>query len=404
MKQRMPKFLTPLFIVILLLGLFLAACSSAEPPAPAAESQPAKEEAAAEPAKEEPAAEPAKEEPAAEPAKEEPTAAPAEEEEAAEPAEEAAAPAAAGDYKIAWYASAPHPYFEEVLKGVEAFEKEYGIPVEKQIGPDWEQASENERVEALAAQGYKYFSMYPSDASGANGLYEELTANGVKVINFGASTMQPTTASFVVATDVKAAAMQATEALIQSMGGKGKIINVLEVLEDSNTVLRKEGVEEVVAKYPDVEIIQEISGMTSAEEAIEKIGNALSANIEQVDGIIATGFTTSVGIAQVLGEYYDTGGERKIHAVGIDTDPTVMKAIEDGVMDGTLAQNPYGHGYLSLLALKYMADGYQPKADVYHIDAGAAFVTKDNLTTYNDDIMAVTEQIKADLTTKYLEK
>jgi ribose transport system substrate-binding protein len=242
-----------------------------------------------------------------------------------------------------------------VLTGVEAFEAEFGIPVEKQIGPDWEQASENERLEALAAQGFKYFSVYPSDASGANGLYEELTQNGAMVINFGASTMQPTTASFMVATDVKA-----TEALIQSMGGKGNIVNVLEVLEDSNTVLRKEGVEEVVAKYPDVKIIQEISGMTSLEEAVEKIGNVLSANIEQVDGIIATGFTISVGIAQVLGEYYDTGGDREIHAVGIDTDPTVMKAIEDGVMDGTIAQNPYGHGYLSLLALKLIAEGYTP--------------------------------------------
>ena len=144
--------------------------------------------------------------------------------------------------------------------------------------------------------------------------------------------------------------------------------------------------------------------MTSVEEAVEKIGNALSANINEVDGIIATGFTTSVGIAQVLGEYYDTGGDREIHAVGIDTDPTVMKAIEDGVMDGTIAQNPHGQGYLSLLALKLMSEGYQPKDGVYRIDSGTAFVTKDNLETFSDDIMVVTEQIKSELTTKYLEK
>ncbi|NJN99365.1 MAG: sugar ABC transporter substrate-binding protein, partial [Anaerolineales bacterium] len=317
---------------------------------------------------------------------------------------ESEAPAASGDLKLVWYAPAPHPYFEEVQKGVDAFAEEFGIPVEKQIGPDWKQPSQNERLEALMAQGYQYFSVYPADGSGANGLYEELTQNGAKVINFGASTLEPTTASFVVATDVKAAAMQATEELIKAMGGKGNIINVLEVLEDSNTVLRKEGVEEVVAKYPEVKIIQEISGMTSTEEAVDKIGNVLSANIEQVDGLIATGFTTSVGIAQVLDEYKATGGDRTIHAVGIDTDPTVMKAIEAGVMDGTIAQNPFGHGYLSLLALKYMAEGYTPVEGGYRIDSGTAFVTKDNLTTFNDDISAVTEQIKGELTTKYLTK
>ncbi len=112
--------------------------------------------------------------------------------------------------------------------------------------------------------------------------------------------MLPTTASLTVSTDVKGAAMEATEALIQMMGGEGKIVNVLEVLEDANTVLRKEGVEEVVAKYPDVEIVQEISGMKSVEEAIEKIENAISANIDEINGIIATGFTTTVGIAQTL--------------------------------------------------------------------------------------------------------
>lgn len=336
-----------------------------------------------------------------------PAAAPAAEEAAAtEPAAaegEAAAPAA-GDFKPVWYAPAPHPYFEEVRAGVEAFEAETGITVEKQIGPDWNQDSQNQRMEALAAQGFNAFAVYPADAVGSNGLYEQLTPNGINIINFGTSTAQPTTASFAVATDVKAAAMRAAEELITAMGGKGNIINVLEVLEDPNTALRKQGIEEVVANYPDVTIIQEVAGIKSVEEAVQKVGDALSANIDKVDGIIATGYTPSVAIAQVLGEYKEKGGERTIHAVGIDTDAVVMQAIKDGVMDGTIVQNPYGHGFLSLLLLQYLSEGYTPKADAYFVDAGFAFATQANLETYNEDILAVTEQIKAELLDKYLEK
>jgi len=306
--------------------------------------------------------------------------------------------------KMVWYASAPHPYFEEVIKGVEAFEAEFKIEVHKQIGPDWTQASQNENMEALAAQGYKYFSVYPSDASGANGLYEELTDRDNVIINFGSSTLLPTTASFTVSTDVKGAAMEATEALIQMMGGKGKIVNVLEVLEDANTVLRKEGIEEVVARYPDVEIIQEISGMKSVEEAIEKIENAISANIEEVNGIIATGFTTTVGIAQTLEGFYESNPGKKIYAIGIDTDPTVIKAIENGIMDATVAQNPYGHGYLSCLLLKYMSEGYKPREGVYYVDSGLAIVTKDNINTFQEDIEKRTAEIKDMLLTEYLTK
>lgn len=181
-----------------------------------------------------------------------------------------AVPPPTGAFKPVWYAPAPHPYFEEVRKGVTAFEADTGIKVEQQIGPDWTQGSQNQRMEALAAQGFNAFAVYPADASGANGLYEELTASGAHIINFGTSTAQPTTASFAVATDVKAAAMQATEELIKAMGGKGNIINVLEVLEDPNTALRKQRIEEVVARYPDVTIIQEVAGMTSIETAVQK--------------------------------------------------------------------------------------------------------------------------------------
>ena len=308
------------------------------------------------------------------------------------------------DYHLAWYATAPHPFYENVIVGVEAFEKEFNIPVEKVVGPDWKQGSQNERVEAMAAKGLKGLTIYPADASGANGLYEELTKKGVNVVGFGAYTTSPTTAKFVVATDVKAAAMQATEELIKSMGGKGNILNVLEILEDSNTVLRKEGIEEVVAKYPDVKIIQEISGMSTIEEATTKISDALSANIDKVDGVIATGYTPSVGIAQVLSEYKSKGGNRPIQAVGIDTDPVVMKAIEEGGLTGTIVQNPYGMGYLTPLLLKYLADGYTPKDGAYGINAGTVYASKDNLATYQDEMMKITEGIKADLLTKYLEK
>ena len=333
-----------------------------------------------------------------------PAAAPAAGSEATEAAAEPAAAAPAGDFKPVWYAPAPHPYFEDVKKGIEAFEKDTGITVEKEIGPDWNQDSQNQRMEALAAKGFNAFSVYPADASGANGLYEELTQRGIHIANFGTSTAQPTTASFAVATDVKAAAMAATEELIKAMGGKGNIIIVLEVLEDPNTALRKQGIEEVVAKYPDVKIIQEVAGMTSVDQATVKVGDALSANIDKVDGIIATGYTPSVAIAQALTEYKSKDGTRTIHAVGIDTDPIVMTAIKDGVMDGTIVQNPYGHGYLSLLLLKYLSEGYKPKADAYFVNAGFAFANKDNLDTYSEDTLKVTEQIKSELLDKYLEK
>jgi len=323
-------------------------------------------------------------------------------------ADETEAPAtqAASNLKLAWYAPAPHPYFDEVKKGVEQFAADTGIEVIIQVGPDWTQASENEKVEALIAQGVNALSIYPCDASGANGLYEEIHEKmGVNVINFGTDTAHPTAASFAVATDVEQAAYDAAKGVIELMGGKGNILNVLEVLEDPNTALRKIGVERAAAEYPDVKIIQEIAGIKTQEEAVSKIESALSANVGKVDGIVCTGFVTSVGMTQTLTDYYAKQGDSKhIYAVGIDTDTGVIKGIEDGIIDATIAQNPLGHGYISCMLLKYLSEGYTVKDGEYFINSGNVLVTKDNLTTYAADLEVVTQDILASLTTKYLVK
>ena len=288
-----------------------------------------------------------------------------------------------------------HPYYDEVRKGVDGFEKDSGITVKKQIGQDWTQDNENANVEALAAKGYNAFSLYPADASAANGLYEELVNNGAYVVSFGAPTLLPTPASFCVATDVKAAAMQATEALIQFMGGKGNILNVLELVEDPNTVLRKEGVEEVVARYPEVQIIQEIAGMVSLEECTTKIQDALAARIKEIDGIICTGYNPTVAAAMLLSEWNQQQANRRIHFVGID-------AIRRGDIDATISQNPYGHGYITCTLLNYLLDGWTPRSAGYFIDSGAVLVKRDNVDSFNQEVKAITTRILDQLESQYL--
>jgi ribose transport system substrate-binding protein len=52
-----------------------------------------------------------------------------------------------------------------------------------------------------------------------------------------------------------------------------------------------------------------------------------------------------------------------------------MKSIEEGFIDGTMAQNPIGHGYISMMLLKLMEEGYEPiDADNYFVQAGHLFV------------------------------
>jgi hypothetical protein len=97
---------------------------------------------------------------------------------------------------------------------------------------------------------------------------------------------------------------------------------------------------------------------------------------------------------------YETKDKRHIRGVGIETDPVTMKAIQDGDPGGTVSQNLCRHDYLSLLALKYISEGWERLPGVCN-NAGIDMVTEANLTTDND-LTKVTDQTKADITKKDL--
>lgn len=157
-------------------------------------------------------------------------------------------------------------------------------------------------------------------------------------------------------------------------------MNILEFVEDPHTILRKQRIEETVAKYPDVKIIQEIAGLTSQEEATDKISNTISSLGDKLNGMIATGYVPTVATSLILTDLKNTN----ISFVGIDTDQAVLDAIKNGNVTGTFGQNSYFHGYRAALYLKYLADGFVPKEDYVFINSGGPIVSKDNLDTFND--------------------
>ncbi len=68
----------------------------------------------------------------------------------------------------------------------------------------------------------------------------------------------------------------------------------------------------------------------------------------------------------------------------------------------TLAQNPFGHGYISCALLDLMLQGWQPKAAYQFVDAGCVPVTKENVDSFQAGIEAMTKTIVDELKTKYL--
>jgi len=284
-----------------------------------------------------------------------------------------------------------------VQKGVEQSSKDNKVAIRCFVGSAWTQENENINITALSTQNHKAFSIYPGDPDSANGLFQKLKDHGQMVVAYGAEPDLPTPAAFTVATPIRPAAERACEELIKLMGDKGNILNVLETITDINTKKRDDGIQSVVDKHPNVKIIQKISDVPEEAQAMEKIRSALAARGNEIDGIICTGYNPTVAAAIVLSQWHKDPSHKRIRFVGIDTDKKVLDAIRDGSIDATIAQNPFGHGYISTTILAMMLKGYTPVQPYQFVNAGIVLVTKANVDTYPKEVQAITDGIIRDL-------
>jgi ribose transport system substrate-binding protein len=303
---------------------------------------------------------------------------------------------------IVLYLPLPHPYCNAVGEGGAAFARDSGIGVRVLVGQESTQANVNTNIESMLTVGYDAFAIYPVDPAGSKGLFARLRRSGRQVVAYGAEPENGTETPFAVATDTKAAATLAAETLVSLLGSRGRILNVLESATDANTPVRKAAVEAVVERFPGVQIVQTVGDVTTEQRAREKIESALVARGEEIDGVICTGYTTTVAAAQLISEHNRKPGAKRIRFVGIDTDDRVLAAIRDGGIDATLAQNPFGHGYISCALLAKLRAGWVPREAYRFIDSGSVIVTRENVDSFKPGIEALTQRIVAELPTKYL--
>ena len=373
--------------VILILSMLLSACGGG---------------AVVEPTKAPAAAAPTEAPKAAEPTKAPEAAAPTE-----APKAPAAAPAAGlvkspAEVKVAIVPGGPHPYFLPMEGGLADSVAAFGLgQSEFKSPPEWKLDAQNQLINSMVAQGFNAFGIFPGDANATNATVDELVAKGIPVIATAGCLKDPTKSTFCLATDVAQSAYLGTKALIEALGGKGKIIHGTGFLVDPNTQLRIEAVKKAVAETNGaVTLVETLADIDSQESADQKINAFLAARGNEIDGIVTSAYVPSTVAATALRNL----GDKRIKMVGIDDDPIVLDAIKDGFLVGTMAQNPYGQAYIGAQVLSYLKQGCTRKADApTYVDSGTLLISEKNLTTYKDDVKALTKEISKDFASKYLD-
>ena len=182
--------------------------------------------------------------------------------------------------------------------------------------------------------------------------------------------------------------------------------------DDERKDLPTRGLKSAELHWADRAGVIEHAGQMPVLEGIEaecaKINALLAGKAHEFDGLVSTAWVASVVTSKAL----RASNNEDLKFIAIDHDQIVLDAIKDGVIQGTMLQNPHGQAYIATYALDKLLNGCSIKADApfsptpqhtTFIDSGTMLVTKDNIGNWQAEMKAVTDEIMATFDEKFLD-
>jgi len=159
-------------------------------------------------------------------------------------------------------------------------------------------------------------------------------AAGIPVIPVNAALNNPDVAGNVQPDDV-AAGEQEMQMMADKLGGKGNIVVLQGPLGQSGELDRQQGIENILAKNPDIHVLAQDTANWQRDQAVNKMKNWISGFGDQINGVVSQNDDMGLGALQALKEAGRTG----VPIVGIDGIEDGLNAVKSGDFIGTMLQN-----------------------------------------------------------------
>ncbi|WP_162893255.1 substrate-binding domain-containing protein [Microbacterium halotolerans] len=156
--------------------------------------------------------------------------------------------------------------------------------------------------------------------------------------------------------DDVAAGEQEAQMMVDELGGEGKVVIFQGPLGSSPEINRGAGIDNVLEENPDIEVLAKDTANWNRAEAVNKMGNWISAFGDDIDGVISQNDDMGLGALQALRE----AGIDDVPIVGIDGIEDGLHAVESGDFIGTSLQ----HGTVELASGLAVAAGLVRGEDV----------------------------------------
>ncbi len=176
----------------------------------------------------------------------------------------------------------------------------------------------------------------PAGADESIGVVQKATDAGIPVFLINAEINQEGIAkSQIVANNAQGAELGA-QYFVEQMGGKGKFVELFGNPTDNNAPVRSNAYHEVVAQYPEMELLQTETANWNRDEGFQKMEVLLQAHPD-LKGVLSGNDEMALGAIAAIEAAGKVPG-KDILVMGFDGSPDAVDAIESGKLLGTVLQ------------------------------------------------------------------
>jgi ribose transport system substrate-binding protein len=158
-------------------------------------------------------------------------------------------------------------------------------------------------------------------------------AKKIPMIEVNTSLRNDAITASVLPDDVKAGEQEA-QMMMDKLGGTGNVVILQGPIGSSPMIDRTQGINNVLAKYPNVKVLASDTADWDRTEAVNKMQNWISAFGNQISGVISENDDMGLGALQAL-----TSANMTVPIVGIDGIQDDLNAVKNGTFIGTNLQN-----------------------------------------------------------------
>lgn len=237
---------------------------------------------------------------------------------------------------------------------------------------NYDPSTQISQVETMISDGCDGIILNPQDSDACSPCVDKAVEAGIPIVAVNTRVNNDQITSYIGSQDVLAGEM-IMQKIADTLGGKGKIVIIEGPMGQSAQIERRQGIQNILSKYPDIEVLAEKTANWSRSEAMTVMETWLQA-FDQIDAIVAENDEMALGAREAV-----KAAGKDIPAVGVDGINDALTAVEDGNMLISVFQDAAGQGSK---AVEVLIDAINKKPVEKNYWIAFEEVNKDNVAEF----------------------